>query len=320
MSPHGTQHTFPLPKTTHRNGGWRLGPPTPHTPTATQRHSKSTQRGPGSTPEGSGGCSRGLGAPAKMLKEKAPESPMGEEGTPTPPLSKPQSWGGQRGAAGDWGAQGLLGALPSVFGGCTLLPWGGQGHVTRVAEGTWMCQGAVHQLHPSGGSVHGTGGTRKDTPFPSTANSSQENSKPTGEAPSCKPGERDHASPRRGEGRVKLWGAGGAPPHRCRHPAPTSSPLWQRARKERWGTAPHVRHSEPLAPHRGGEEQQAPTWLSSGGWILGSQAPHGARSQDPDRQQHTEEVTGQPDTGEGTDMEDEPPHLPNPPPAGHKHP
>lgn len=84
--------------------------------------------------------------------------------------------------------------------------------------------------------------------------------------------------------------------------------------------APHVRHSEPLAPRKGGEEQQAPTWLSSGGWILGFQAPHGAQSQDPDRQQHTEEVTGQPDTGEGTDMEDEPHHLPNPPPAGHKHP
>lgn len=141
MSPHGTQHTFPLPKTTHRNGGWRLGPPTPHTPTATQRHSKSTQRGPGSAPEGSGGCSRGLGAPAKMLKEKAPESPTGEEGTPTPPLSKPQGWGGS-GCSRGLGCPGAAGC--SRTGPCSSRP------AKRVRGVHPAAMGGPGTRHPSG--------------------------------------------------------------------------------------------------------------------------------------------------------------------------
>lgn len=66
---------------------------------------------------------------------------------------------------------------------------------------------------------------------------------------------------------------------------------------------PTLDTANPMAPGEGGEEQRAPTWLSSGGsrgGFGGPRAPHGVRSQDPARQQETEEAAGQRDTSEGT--------------------
>lgn len=111
------------------------------------------------------------------------------------------------------GAQGEGGLAPCHRGAGE----GGRGHLAQVAEGARRYQGAVHRLHPTRGSVHKRG-LRGDTPFPSTANNSQENSKPAGKPPfmqTRREGPR-HSPPERGEGRVKLWG--------CRGAAPSPSP------------------------------------------------------------------------------------------------
>lgn len=80
----------------------------------------------------------------------------------------------------------------------------------------------------------------------------------------------------RGEGRVKLWLGGG-----CRGAAPSPSPpapstYWLSSlaackERETGHGPPTLDTANPMAPGEGGEEQRAPTWLSSGGgwWIWG---------------------------------------------------
>lgn len=90
----------------------------------------------------------------------------------------------------------------------------------------------------------GAGGTPS---LPSLTGNPQETAKPAGKHPSCKPGGRV-LPPLPGEvrGKGEALGLRGDTPSPCRrHPEPTGCPLWQRGRKERRGTAPHVRHSEP---------------------------------------------------------------------------
>lgn len=83
-------------------------------------------------------------------------------------------------------------------------------------------------------------------------------------------GPRQPPTPGMGEEGSSCGGAEGQPPpHRHRHPAPTGCPLWQRARKERRGTAPRVRHSEPHGTRPGGRRATGPCSAQLGGMDLG---------------------------------------------------
>lgn len=170
---HPTTHSTHTPHPPPQNNtqkGWRgdWGPPTaPRPPPPPQQHKgtakahskalalllRQARRGwwKGGTWPG-GGQSRGLGAPAKTLKGKAPESPLGKEKTPSTlpapphpasPKAVGRQWGGgggyeggAQGGEGDcwvlsnWGQTGPRSSRPAEgaqgegVGGCTLPPWG----------------------------------------------------------------------------------------------------------------------------------------------------------------------------------------------------
>lgn len=145
----------------------------------------------------------------------------------------------------------------------------------RVGRGTAGCSLTGTKLALQLPSCRGCeAGARGDTPFPSTPNNSQENSKPGGKAPSCKPGERDHASPP-SRGRARKGQAVGV---QRGSPLPIAAGtqhllvvLSGSVQGKRDGAQPlALDTASPTAPGQGGEEQQAPARLNSGGWIWGA--------------------------------------------------